>query len=185
MTYFEREFTPDNIQTLKPNEIFVFGSNLQGRHMRGAARMAAERFGAIMGVGVGLQGQSYAIPTMQGGVDTIKPYIYQFIRMAALLPHLKFYVTRIGCGIAGFSDKEIAPYFNVAYDLPNVVLPQSFFDIINTARRYASETQVEPYPSVRINFYPEDLERMHPMSANDKLELTQALIRDKHYIIAQ
>lgn len=104
-------YTPENITTLGPNEIFVFGSNLEGRHGGGAARIAHEKFGAVWGVGVGLQGNSYAIPTMQGGVDTVKPYVDEFIRFAKSNPELTFYVTRIGCGIAGFSDDEIAPLF--------------------------------------------------------------------------
>ena len=72
MSEFQHRITPERITSLGPNEIFVFGSNLQGMHGGGAARIAVERFDAIMGQGVGLQGQSYAIPTMQGGVDTIK-----------------------------------------------------------------------------------------------------------------
>ena len=70
---YNRPYTPEWIAELKLNEIFVFGSNLAGMHGGGAARVAMERFGAIWGQGVGLQGQSYAIPTMQGGVETIKP----------------------------------------------------------------------------------------------------------------
>ena len=62
------KYTPENITSLGEDEVFVFGSNLAGRHCGGAARVARERFGAIMGQGVGMQGQSYAIPTMQGGV---------------------------------------------------------------------------------------------------------------------
>ncbi len=156
-----------------------------GLHRGGAARTAVDKFGAIMGVGVGLQGQSYAIPTMQGNLEAIKPYIYQFIRVAALLPNLKFYVTRVGCGIAGYTDQQIAPYFMAAYDLPNVVLPESFFHIINTARRYASEVQYEPYPSVRITYYPEDVEKMANMTKEEKSDYIDELIRDKHYIIAK
>ena len=68
-------FTPERITSLRADEIFVFGSNLAGMHGGGAARVAYERFGAVWGCGVGLQGQSYAIPTMQGGVETIKPYV--------------------------------------------------------------------------------------------------------------
>ena len=74
--------TPEFITELQPNEIFVFGSNLKGMHGGGAAYIAYRKFGAIMGQGVGLQGQSYAIPTMQGGVDTIKPYVDEFIEFA-------------------------------------------------------------------------------------------------------
>ncbi len=120
------EYTPDFITRLNPGEIFVFGSNLAGMHGGGAARVALHRFGAVPGQGVGLQGQSYAIPTMQGGVDTIRPYVDEFIEFARSHPELKFYVTRIGCGIAGFDDSEIAPLFADARGLKNVVLPKTF-----------------------------------------------------------
>ena len=119
-------FTPDFITELKDNEIFVFGSNLQGMHGGGAARLAYEKFGAIWGQGVGLQGQSYGIPTMHGGVDAIKPYVDEFIEFAKSHPELTFLVTRIGCGIAGFRDEEIAPLFNECIEIDNVILPRSF-----------------------------------------------------------
>ncbi|MBQ8760495.1 MAG: hypothetical protein IJZ06_03625 [Bacteroidales bacterium] len=121
-------FTPDFITELKENEIFVFGSNLQGMHGGGAARIAYERFGAIWGQGVGLQGQSYGIPTMHGGVDAIKPYVDEFIEFAKSHPEMIFLVTRIGCGIAGFRDEEIAPLFKKAIELENVYLPKSFLE---------------------------------------------------------
>ena len=120
------QFTPDFITELKENEIFVFGSNLQGMHGGGAARLAYEKFGAIWGQGVGLQGQSYGIPTMHGGVDAIKPYVDEFIEFAKSHPELTFLVTRIGCGIAGFRDEEIAPLFNECIEIDNVILPRSF-----------------------------------------------------------
>ena len=120
------QFTPDAISFLKPDEIFVFGSNLQGYHAGGAARAARIKFGAVMGQGVGLQGQSYAIPTMQGGVDTIQPYVDQFIEFAKAHKELFFYVTRIGCGIAGFKDSDIAPLFGEALAIENICLPESF-----------------------------------------------------------
>ncbi|WP_304403689.1 A1S_2505 family phage non-structural protein [Muribaculum intestinale] len=123
-------YTPENITSLDRDEIFVFGSNLQGLHLGGAARVAHERFGAIMGQGVGLQGQSYAIPTMQGGVETIKPYVDDFIELAREWDQTTFLVTRIGCGIAGFTDEQIAPLFAEALKLYNVVLPKSFVDVI-------------------------------------------------------
>ena len=119
-------FTPEYITELQPNEIFVFGSNLGGFHGGGAARVALHKFGAVWGQGVGLQGQSYAIPTMQGGVETIKPYVDEFIVFAQEHPELTFYVTRIGCGIAGFSDNEIAPLFSYALAVNNIILPKSF-----------------------------------------------------------
>ncbi len=102
----------DRINILEQNEIFVFGSNLAGHHMGGAAKAAHAKFGAQWGVGVGLTGQSYAIPTMQGGIDTIKPYVTQFIEFAKRTPEYSFLVTRIGCGIAGFKDEEIAHRFS-------------------------------------------------------------------------
>ena len=123
-------FTPEFIKELAPNEVFVFGSNLGGFHAGGAARAALNLFGAVWGQGVGLQGQSYAIPTMQGGVETIKPYVEEFIEFAQSRPDLYFYVTRIGCGIAGFTDEEIAPLFKEAQYLDNVALPKTFHDIL-------------------------------------------------------
>jgi len=120
------DFTPEFITELKSDEVFVFGSNLAGMHGGGAAYIAFKQFGAVMGCGVGLRGQSYAIPTMQGGVETIKPYVDEFVAFASAHPELFFYVTRIGCGIAGFRDKEIAPLFKEALGLENVCLPETF-----------------------------------------------------------
>lgn len=128
-------YTPENVTELGQDDVFVFGSNLQGMHGGGAARVAYKKFGAVMGQGVGFQGQSYAIPTMQGGVDTIKPYVDQFIDFARECDQNTFWVTRIGCGIAGFTDEEIAPLFDEAYDLYNVRLPKSFSDIIERNRK--------------------------------------------------
>lgn len=129
------KYTPDFITELGPHDIFVFGSNLAGAHGGGAARLARQRFGAIMGQGVGLQGNSYAIPTMQGGVETIKPYVDEFIEFAKNNPALTFYVTKIGCGIAGFSEEEIAPLFKKAINIPNIRLPEDFADIINPSQQ--------------------------------------------------
>ncbi|MDE7437790.1 MAG: hypothetical protein K2M93_04820 [Muribaculaceae bacterium] len=128
------KYTPENIDHLGKDDIFVFGSNLEGIHAGGAARVAYEKFGAEWGNGVGSQGQSYAIPTMQGGVDTIKPYVDDFINLAREWDQNTFYVTRIGCGIAGFTDEEIAPLFDEARDLYNVRLPESFVKVIDRNR---------------------------------------------------
>ena len=127
---YNREYTSERIIRLEPNEIFVFGSNLAGAHGGGAARIALDCFGAVWGQGVGLQGQSYAIPTMQGGVETIKPYVDEFIEFAKVHPELKFLVTRIGCGIAGFRDEEIAPLTTDAIEVENVILPKEFVETI-------------------------------------------------------
>ena len=127
---YDRAYTPERISELKENEIFVFGSNLAGAHGGGAARLAYKRFGAVWGEGVGLHGQTYAIPTMQGGVETIKPYVDAFIRFAKAHSQLKFLVTRIGCGIAGFRDEEIAPLFTDAINVENIILPKEFVENI-------------------------------------------------------
>lgn len=149
---YNRSFTPERITELKPNEIFVFGSNLAGSHGGGAARLAYNRFGAIWGQGVGLQGQSYAIPTMQGGVETIKPYVDEFVAFAVQHPEIKFFVTRIGCGIAGFRDEQIAPLFKKALDVENVILPQEFVEVIQPAKKVATEKSwhTEPMPEQHV-----------------------------------
>ena len=127
---YSRRYTSDIITELKENEIFVFGSNLQGFHGGGAAKIAYRSFGAEWGKGIGLYGESYAIPTMQGGVETIRPYVDEFIQFAIENPHLVFLVTRIGCGIAGFRDEEIAPLFIDAIDVGNIILPEEFVQCI-------------------------------------------------------
>lgn len=128
MTIPVDRITPSHINSLADGEIFVFGSNLAGMHGGGAARAAYERFGAIWGRGVGIQGRSYAIPTMQGGVETIKPYVDDFIEFAGAHPEMRFLVTRIGCGIAGFTDREIAPLFALAVSVNNICLPGEFWE---------------------------------------------------------
>ena len=146
-----RRYTPSHISSLEPNEVFVFGSNLQGWHGGGAAAAAMRYFGAIWEQGVGMQGQSYAIPTMHGGVDVIKPYVEQFISYAREHQDKVFYVTRIGCGIAGFKDEEIAPLFQDALDLPNVALPREFVEEL--LRGYNMFEEDEPIWTV--NWYKE------------------------------
>ena len=110
-------FTPDRITSLGENEIFVFGSNLAGSHGGGAALLAYRKFGAIWGQGVGLQGQSYGIPT---------PYVDEFIAFAKDHPELTFFVTKIGCGIAGFSEAQISPLFKNAHGIANIILPRGW-----------------------------------------------------------
>lgn len=127
---YTRAYTSERISELSENEIFVFGSNLSGSHGGGAAWLAYKRFGAVWGQGVGLQGQSYGIPTMQGGVETIRPYVDEFIAFAKVHPELTFLVTKIGCGIAGFSVEEIAPLFSKAIDVENIILPQDFVELL-------------------------------------------------------
>lgn len=133
--------TPRHISDLRPGEIFVFGSNIRGQHAGGAAAAAVRHFGAVWGQGVGLQGQSYAIPTIEGGVAYIKQFVDEFIQNFvvrkseisdkpdhAQIPF--FYVTPIGCGIAGFHPHAIAPLFRDCKDAFNVALPQCFLDYL-------------------------------------------------------
>lgn len=122
--------TPEWIDDLQENQVFVFGSNLAGMHGGGAARVARLRFGAVMGKGVGMQGRSYAIPTMQGGTETIRPYVNDFIAYAKEHPELTFLVTPIGCGIAGFEPEDIAPLFEEASNVENIWLPESFWKVL-------------------------------------------------------
>ena len=125
-----KRISPRWIDSLEENEIFVFGSNLQGMHGGGAARVAHEKFGAVWGEGIGLQGQSYAIPTMHGGIDAIAPYVNDFIAFAKEHPELKFLVTEIGCGIAGFRISEMAPLFKEALKMENIYLPERFIEVL-------------------------------------------------------
>lgn len=125
-----REYTPERIAQLGEDEVFVFGSNLEGMHGGGAARTAYQRFGAVWGEGVGHHGQSYAIPTMHGGVEQIRPYVDEFVEYARENTHLRFLVTRIGCGIAGFRDEQIAPLFSEALNCSNIILPREFVEAI-------------------------------------------------------
>ena len=111
---------------MENKKIFVFGSNLAGRHGKGAALTAYRERGAVYGQGVGLQGTSYAIPTKDENLNTlplhkIQRYVDNFVKFAVLNPEMKFEVTRIGCGLAGYEDAEIAPMFRDAPD--NCILP--------------------------------------------------------------
>jgi uncharacterized protein (TIGR02452 family) len=131
----ERRYTSENITHLQPNEVFVFGSNLDGAHCGGAARAARLYFGAIYGKGVGMQGQSYAIPTMHGGPEAIRPYVNDFIAYAANHPEKSFLVTKIGCGISGQDINRMGELFAEAYDMDNVVLPVEFVKAIEAMPR--------------------------------------------------
>lgn len=111
------------IETLEPNEVFVFGSNAGGLHGGGAARLAYDKFGAVWGQGHGLQGQSYAVDSMSG-LGELAAEAGRFVEFAASRPDLRFLMTEVGCGIAGYAPAEVAPMFAGAGE--NVVLPESF-----------------------------------------------------------
>ncbi len=126
------KITPANITELKENEIFCFGSNFAGRHGKGAALIALRKFGAKYGQGTGLMGQSYGIATKDKNLkvlslDKIAVQINKFIRFAIARVDLEFLITEIGCGLAGYKPKDIAPIFFNS-ELPNnISLPESFW----------------------------------------------------------
>lgn len=121
----------ETITKLRENEIFVFGSNLSGRHGKGAAKQALS-WGARWGQASGLQGKTYGIPTKDASirrtlsVSEIKPFVDRFIEFAKENPHLTFLVTEIGCGLAGYKPKDIAPLFKAALVIDNIKLPERF-----------------------------------------------------------
>lgn len=127
--------TYEPLTELFPHEIFVFGSNLAGRHGKGAAKFAMDNFGAVYGVGFGPQGQSYALPTKDSWLDVlpleeIKAYVFVFIQYAKQNPDRIFKVTKIGCGLAGYEPEDIAPLFKLSNDVPNIHLPEEFWKIL-------------------------------------------------------
>lgn len=134
----ENRITSENITDLKENEVFVFGSNEHGFHGAGAAKLAKEKFGAIEGKGYGPAGQSFTIPTKDWGMDqmprdAMECFIVRFIGYALRHPEKHFLVTQIGCGLAGFTPQEVAPYFQLAQHIPNISLPQCFWDILHNS----------------------------------------------------
>ena len=138
--YEARMFTPEIIEKLNENEVFVFGSNEQGRHGRGAALTAKQKFDAVEGQGIGMTGQCYALATCTWinsgkqliplGLNKIKEYADQFIDYAKYNPEQIFYLTKVGCGLAGFTINDIAPLFKDVINVKNIIMPIEFYDII-------------------------------------------------------
>ena len=126
---FSHRMTPDRVDHLKDGQIFVFGSNPMGNHNGGAACDALLYFGAVMGQGEGLQGRSYAIPSTDG-MDSLSKHVRTFVDFADKHPELTFLVTRIGCGVAGYTYQEVAPLFAGVVDMENVWLPKEFWEEI-------------------------------------------------------
>ena len=126
--------TPEYINKLYDNQVFVFGSNLSGIHGKGAAKIAHKLFGADWGVGVGFTGLCYAIPTKDFKIsrtlklEEIKIFVDEFIETSKKFPQYTFLVTKIGCGLAGYREDEIATLFKDAVNVENIFLPQSFWD---------------------------------------------------------
>lgn len=184
-----KRFTPEKIESLKEREIFVFGSNIQGEHVGGAAYIAWKQFGADYGKGFGLEENSYAIPTCirlyENGkrftkpfasVEQIKPFVEVFINDAKRCDHLTFYVTKIGCGIAGFKVSEIAELFRPCLELDNVILPEEFVKwllypvvIANVSeRRWVSGEDYDD--DTLMNFVMENIERKSVDDILDEFE---------------
>lgn len=133
----DNRITPDNITKLLDKQVFVFGSNLSGRHGKGAAKTALT-FGAIWGQSKGLQGKTYGIPTKDAAIkrtlsiNEIKPFVDEFIEFAIANGNLIFLVTEIGCGLAGYKPKDIAPLFKKALNVENILLPKRFWHKLST-----------------------------------------------------
>ena len=131
------EITPENVESLEPNQIFGFGSNHSGYHAAGAALTAFNKFGAEWGNGEGLQGQSYAIPTKDYNVrdrlslDQIKVYVDEFTLHALSHPENHYLMSAIGTGFAGYKVEQIAPIFKECLNMENISLPQSFINVLN------------------------------------------------------
>ena len=133
-------------------EIFTFGSNLSGIHGAGAARYALQHHGAIMGQGMGLQGNSYALPTKGVNIsfmplNDIARHVMAFISFTKIRPDLTFRVTRVGCGRAGFKDEQIAPLFKEALPLKNIRLPKGWRHLILTGENVGISDDVEDEPA--------------------------------------
>lgn len=147
-------FTPDYIEDLHPSEVFVFGSNANGEHIGGAANLAFQRFGAVWGVGEGLRGNSYALPTLNRNMRRVSlvslTYSFKLLfREVDANPEMVFLLTKVGCGIAGYSPEEVASVFwsalQVFYEgrwstrvgcLPeNLVIPEAFYDYMPSPYR--------------------------------------------------
>ena len=124
--------TPERITSLKNNEVFCFGSNKKGKHTKGAAKIAMG-FGAIYGQAAGLQGKTYGIPTKGNSmakslsIEEIKPFVDDYIKFAKDNPDKIFLTTEIGCGLAGYKPKEVAPLFKDAIEVLNIHLPARFW----------------------------------------------------------
>ena len=155
---YSKRITAERITELKPQEVFVFGSNLAGIHGAGAAKLAYEKFGAKWGYGKGLYGQSYALPTKNSEIRTmhinnINDCVRDFIWYADQHPELIFLVTEIGCGLAGLEPKDIAPMFKDCIHLPNVHLPQRFWDVLLADYVPVAHNSHDEYVTIPLSAY--------------------------------
>lgn len=152
INHTENRITPERIIRLASNEVFVFGSNARGLHHGGAAKVAVDKFGAIMGQGHGLQGKSYAINSMSGISDMMED-IKLFCEYAKSHSEKHFLVTPIGCGIAGYRAEEIAPLFKDCKELENVSLPASFWKVLGFPQSKAKEFYLDRFVDAQRESY--------------------------------
>ncbi|WP_199330919.1 MULTISPECIES: A1S_2505 family phage non-structural protein [unclassified Calothrix] len=182
---------PEEIKTILPNQVFVFGSNTQGRHGKGAAKLARDKFGAIYGQARGLQGQSYAIVTKdltKGGVplESIKKEIDIFLTFATEHPELEFLVTKLGCGLAGYAVKEIATLFADKYIPSNVLLPREFVDYLTSTTTgkesddsVVGDISLNPFGVVEDNNMKYALVNDPKMPKEEAIALFEEIIKDE------
>lgn len=191
-------FTPEHIEDLHPNEVFVFGSNANGNHYGGAANLAYQRFGAVWGVGEGLRGNSYALPTLNRSMERVsmgalKQAFKHLFQEIDFNPELCFLLTKVGCGIAGYTVEEVACAFwesvNSFYDgrwttyvgsLPEgLIIPEEFCDYM--PQPYRKQERFNKLNSDLL-FIEKQLQRTHEKVARtddaEEYELLQDTLRE-------
>lgn len=160
--YRGRALSQEPIRELTRCEVFVFGSNIEGKHRGGAAGYACRHFGAVYGQGSGPQGQCYAIPTMFGSVKEMVPYVQEFVEYVKEHPMNRFLITRLGCGIAGFTDKQVAPLFYDLRDVKNAVFDLEWWLVFWDIDMKLGEKEENP-PNPTYGIDEEELVRLSGM----------------------
>lgn len=176
--YSGRILSNKPIKELTRCEVFVFGSNLEGKHRGGAAGYACRNFGAVWGQGVGPQGQCYAIPTMFESVLDIKPYVDEFIEYVKAHPMNRFLITRLGCGIAEFHDDQVAPLFYELHDVKNAVFSLDWWFVLYDMETCLGDKQKNP-PKIE---YAVDETKLVELSRQYRYEIGAALNNSYPYI---
>lgn len=148
--------TPNSITQLEEDEVFVFGSNEAGRHGKGAAKTAM-KWGAVYGQAEGLQDNTYAIPTVNFNIKgklpliQINRHVKKFIKFAKENKDKKFLVTEIGCGLAGWEVKNVAPLFEEALNVSNIYLPKRFIECIINMNTLLKRTTSKLYDILQLS----------------------------------
>lgn len=156
-----QKYAPDNIREIAENQVFVFNNTSNGCSNARTALAAYKYHGAVKGVAEGLTGQSYSIPT-DGGLDNIRKCVERFLKFASDHPELEFLVTKIGCGVAGYTEADIAPFFMDAESMDNVLLPESFEKAIQEKSESVLEKEEEDTPCEnRIKIVLDDITKLN------------------------